>query len=80
MPNHYLIEDSARTLKVLLLALIAIVIITGAGVCWFIDSRPTTIVQNHTNLYIQKADIWILKDGEWGLDTKKEGIELKDMP
>jgi len=80
MPNHYLIEDSARTLKVLLLALIAIVIITGAGVCWFIDSRPTTIVQNHTNLYAQQADVWIVDGVRWRTVVEGKVFELKDMP
>ena len=80
MPNHYLIEDSARTLKALLLALIAIVILAAGGVCWFIDSRPTTIVQNHTNLYAQQADVWIVDGVRWRTVVEGEVIELKDMP
>ena len=80
MPNHYLIEDSARTLKVLLLALIAIVLITGAGVCMFIDNRPTEIVQNYTNLYAQQADVWIVDGVRWRTVVEGKVFELKDMP
>ena len=57
MSDRFFLESSASKIIVILLVLIAVVIMTGIGVCWFIDMRPTEIVQNHTNLYIQKADI-----------------------
>jgi len=45
-------------------------------------TRPTEIIQNHTNFYNQKADIWLLSGGRWILDTETKAIELvlEDMP
>ena len=80
MTDRYFLESSAYSIHILLLVLIAIVILTGAGVCWFIDSRPTTIVQNYTNLYAQQADVWIVDGVRWRTVVEEKSFELKDMP
>ena len=80
MTDRYFLESSAHSIHILLLVLIAIVILTGAGVCWFIDSRPTTIVQNYTNLYAQQADVWIVDGVRWRTVVEGKSFELKDMP
>jgi len=80
MSDRYFLESNARPIITLLLILIAIVILTGAGVCWFIDNRPTTIVQNYTNLYAQQADIWIVDGVRWRTVVEGKSFELKDMP
>jgi len=80
MNDRYFLESSAQSIKILLLVLIAIVVLTGAGVCMFIDNRPTTIVQNHTNLYAQQADVWIVDGVRWRTVVEGKVFELKDMP
>ena len=80
MNDRYFLESSAQSIKILLLVLIAIVVLTGAGVCFFIDNRPTGIVQNHTNLYAQQADVWIVDGVRWRTVVEGKVFELKDMP
>jgi len=80
MNDHYLISDSDQIIKRLILALMVLVVVVGIGVCWFIDSRPTTIVQNYTNLYAQQADVWIVDGVRWRTVVEGKSFELKDMP
>jgi len=80
MNDHYLISDSDQIIKRLILALMVLVVVVGIGVCWFIDSRPTTIVQNYTNLYAQQADVWIVDGVRWRTVVEGKVFELKDMP
>jgi len=82
MTNQYIIEDSSRKIIALLIFLIAIVILTGAGVCIFIDNRPTEIIRNETVFQISKADIYVDSRGRFELLTEDKAlkIELNDMP
>uniref|UniRef100_A0A6M3K2Q8 Uncharacterized protein n=1 Tax=viral metagenome TaxID=1070528 RepID=A0A6M3K2Q8_9ZZZZ len=80
MSDRFFLESSASKIIVILLVLIAVVIMTGIGVCMFIDNRPTEIVQNHTNLYAQQADVWIVDGVRWRTVVEGKVFELKDMP
>lgn len=80
MTDHLIIPSDHLTIKALLWLLIAVVVLSAAGVCVFIDSRPTTINQNHTNLYCQQADIWIVDGVRWRTVIEGGTFEFKDMP
>jgi len=58
----------------------AIILLLFVGLFVFIDSRPTTIVQNYTNLYAQQADVWIVDGVRWRTVVEGKSFELKDMP
>ena len=58
----------------------AIILLLFVGLFVFIDTRPTDIVQNHTNLYAQQADVWIVDGVRWRTVVEGKVFELKDMP